>query len=48
MLVGGGGLMLGSYISIPFNRKRMREALAIHNGVDAYDYDGDAEWEKTY
>jgi hypothetical protein len=48
MLVGGGGLMLGSYISIPFNRKRMREALAIHNGVDAYDYDGDADWEKTY
>lgn len=45
MLVGGGGLMLGSYISIPFNRKRMREALAIHNGVDAYDYDGDGNWE---
>lgn len=45
MLAGGGGLMLGSYISIPFNRKRMREALATHNGVDAYDYDGDGNLE---
>lgn len=41
MLAGGGGLMLGAYISIPLNKRRMGEALATYNGVDAYDYDGD-------
>jgi len=55
LATAGGVLCAGGVVGVVwgiggnvFNRKRLREAVAEYNGVDAYDYDGDAEWEKTY
>lgn len=55
LATAGGVLCAGGVVGIVwgiggnvFNRKRLREAVAEYNGVDAYDYDGDDKWEQTY